>query len=119
MEYTPTERREPREWRELVVKSTVVPQRSARLRDRQDKMPCARLKRWKLRANAEIICDTGHQTILHTPAECKRGKGGDGEVEVTSLLTVCLFVGWLLNVPETCECISGTDLLRQFYVLPH
>ena len=30
-----------------------------------------------------------------------------------------LFVGWLLNVPETCECISGTDLLRQFYVLPH
>ena len=34
-------------------------------------------------------------------------------------LFVCLFVGWLLNVPATCECISGTDLLRQFYVLPH
>ena len=32
---------------------------------------------------------------------------------------VCLFVGWLLNVPATCECISGTDLLRQFYVLSH
>ena len=30
-----------------------------------------------------------------------------------------LFVGWLLNVPATCECILGTDLLRQFYVLPH
>ena len=30
-----------------------------------------------------------------------------------------LFAGWLLNVPATCECISGTDLLRQFYVLPH
>ena len=29
------------------------------------------------------------------------------------------FVGWLLNVRATCECISGTDLLRQFYVLPH
>ena len=28
-------------------------------------------------------------------------------------------VGWLLNVPATCECISGTDLLRQFYLLPH
>ena len=28
-----------------------------------------------------------------------------------------LFVGWLLNVPATCECISGTDLLRQFYLL--
>ena len=29
------------------------------------------------------------------------------------------FVCWLLNVPATCECISGTDLLRQLYVLPH
>ena len=29
------------------------------------------------------------------------------------------FVCRLLNVPATCECISGTDLLRQFYVLPH
>ena len=28
-------------------------------------------------------------------------------------------VCWLLNVPATGECISGTDLLRQFYVLPH
>ena len=28
-------------------------------------------------------------------------------------------IGWLLNVPSTCWCISGTDLLRQFYVLPH
>ena len=25
----------------------------------------------------------------------------------------------LLNVPATCQCISGMDLLRQFYVLPH
>ena len=25
----------------------------------------------------------------------------------------------LLNVPAKCQCISGTDLLRQFYVLPH
>ena len=31
----------------------------------------------------------------------------------------CLFVGCLLKVPATYECISGTDLLRQFYVLPH
>ena len=30
---------------------------------------------------------------------------------------ICLFVCWLLNVPATGECIS--DLLRQFYVLPH
>ena len=30
-----------------------------------------------------------------------------------------IVVCWLLNDPATCECISGTDLLRQFYVLPH
>ena len=35
------------------------------------------------------------------------------------IMIKCLFVGCLLNVPATCECISGTDLLRQFYVLPH
>ena len=29
------------------------------------------------------------------------------------------FVCLLLNVPATGYCISGTDLLRQFYVLPH
>ena len=28
-------------------------------------------------------------------------------------------VGWLFNVPAICECILGTDLLRQVYVLPH
>ena len=31
----------------------------------------------------------------------------------------CLLVGWLLKVQATGECISGTDLLRQLYVLPH
>ena len=30
------------------------------------------------------------------------------------VLVVCLFFGCL-----TCGCILGTDLLRQFYVLPH
>ena len=35
------------------------------------------------------------------------------------LHTRSIVVCWLLNVPATCECISGTDLLRQFYVLPH
>ena len=37
---------------------------------------------------------------------CVSGEGG---------LLVC----WLLNVQAICECISGTDLLRQFYVLSH
>ena len=27
-------------------------------------------------------------------------------------------VCWLLNFPATCKCISGTDLLRQVYMLP-
>ena len=34
-------------------------------------------------------------------------------------LSCCWLVTCLLNVPATCECISRTDLLRQFYVLPH
>ena len=38
---------------------------------------------------------------------------------ISFCVVVCLLVGWLLNVPATCECISGTDLHRQFYVLPH
>ena len=32
---------------------------------------------------------------------------------------ICSFVCWLFNVKPTSECISGTDLLRQVYVLPH
>ena len=38
------------------------------------------------------------------------------EWEPSDLLFV---VGWLLNIPATGKCISGTDLLRQFYVLSH
>ena len=40
--------------------------------------------------------------------------GGWGEGQLDGL-----FAWWLLNVPATGECISGTDLIRQFYVLPH
>ena len=39
------------------------------------------------------------------------GGGGGGDEGVV----VCC----LLNVPTTGEFISGTDLLKQFYVLPH
>ena len=28
-------------------------------------------------------------------------------------------VCWLLSIPPTCECISGTNLFRQLYLLPH
>ena len=34
--------------------------------------------------------------------------------DINDLLVACL-----LGVSATCECISGMDLLRQFYVLPH
>ena len=34
-------------------------------------------------------------------------------------LLVCWLVGWLFHVPTTCLCISGMDLLRQVYMLPH
>ena len=40
-------------------------------------------------------------------------------IEVGLFCLHSLFVCWLLNVPATGECISGTDLLRQLYVLPH
>ena len=35
------------------------------------------------------------------------------------ITAVCLFVCCLLNVQATCYCITGTDLLRRVYVLPH
>ena len=37
----------------------------------------------------------------------------------TPLSKPWIVVCWLLIVPAICECISGTDLHRQFYVLPH
>ena len=46
------------------------------------------------------------------------------KTDVVSCLSCVLYqymkdVCWLLNVPATCWCISGMDLLRQFYVLSH
>ena len=45
------------------------------------------------------------------------GRGGDLRCYI--VIYNVLFVGGVLNIPPTCKCISGTDLLRQFYVLPH
>ena len=42
-----------------------------------------------------------------------------GLVVKGAISQVAGLVGCLLNVPATCQCISGTDLHRQFYVLPH
>ena len=48
--------------------------------------------------------------------------GAETEAADQCLLVACLLnvpaTCWLLDVP-TCQCISGTDLHRQFYELPH
>ena len=49
---------------------------------------------------------------------CWRGRGKERE-DVLEGERNSLFLCWLHNVPATCECISGADLLKQFYVLPH
>ena len=46
-------------------------------------------------------------------------RGGNRESPMQDERDCLLFVGWLLNVPATGYCISGTDLLRQVHVLPH
>ena len=40
---------------------------------------------------------------------CEGGQGGSGQH---------IYDCWLLNLPPTSYCISGTDLLRQLYILP-
>ena len=71
--------------------------------------------------------DTGDIVVKSVEKNSAAGKAGllrgDTILEVRVLGLggggVCLFVCWLLNVPATCECISGMDLHRQFNVLPH
>ena len=53
---------------------------------------------------------------------CVCGGGGGVHVERGETASIVCSVGGvclLLNVPATGECISRTDLPRQFYVLPH
>ena len=57
------------------------------------------------------LSQTQHTTALAHPWRKTPMDKSTGGSEVV----VC----WLLNVPATGECISWTDLLRQFYVLPH
>ena len=54
-----------------------------------------------------------------SPSTALLGRQAWSGTQFFTYLTVVVVVGWLLNVPATCKCISGTDLLRQFYVLPH
>ena len=59
------------------------------------------------------------QQSLDRDTEKERERGGEGGGGVSRERERERVACWLLNVPATCECISGTDLLRQFYVLPH
>ena len=58
----------------------------------------------------------GREREREREREKERDRDGRGR---GCCLFVCLFVACLLNVPATCNCISGTDMLRQFYALPH
>ena len=53
-----------------------------------------------------LVCTTSAPRVLQ----------GSNKNGISSTAAAFLFVAcWLLNVPATCQCISGTDLLRQFY----
>ena len=63
--------------------------------------------------------DHGTGLCIHRGRTEAGGKSREGERGKGTGREGGLFVGWLLNVPATGECISGKELLRQFYALPH
>ena len=70
------------------------------------------------RPTRRSLVGTYCETYSKSPAWLDWGKRGSNPCLPFSrrlLFVACL----LLNVSATCEYISGTDLLRQFYVLPH
>ena len=87
-------------------------------------------------SHSSLHCSSGYATMDSTPtgSDDTIASGGGSSVVAwlwlwEELVSCGLFVGclksqqhasvWLLNVPATCKYISGMDLLRQFYVLPH
>ena len=88
---------------------------------------------WELKlGNKEGVKKKVLTSFLHTPVIFSDFQGnfkkilkvyGGGDMGLhrwcNAILSWQGFVCWLLNVPATCKCISGKDLLRQFYVLPH
>ena len=51
----------------------------------------------------------------HRDRDSERNSSGLANKQTHEYLFVC----WFLNDTATCQCISGTDLLRQLYVLSH
>ena len=58
-------------------------------------------------------------TTTTTTAPAAASKVQGRVAHTTKAMLSVVVVCWLLNVPPTCECISGTDVLKQFYLLPH
>ena len=82
---------------------------------------------WYIRCNTTGAYYMQH-VICHTYTEVGRGSSAthfDTDLMPFLFVSFCFVllnltdevVCWLLNVPATCQCFSGTDLLRQFYVL--
>ena len=67
-------------------------------------------------SNAHHKNCTSHHVVGRGPNVGGAGQHSGGKVaELCGFVVVC----WLLYVPATRSCISGTNLLRQFHVLPH
>ena len=64
-------------------------------------------------------CNTASACVSGLISCCSTSQQHPQYLSETDLSKQRQFVCWLLNIPATCKCISGTDLLRQFYVLPH
>ena len=87
--------------------------------------PCFESNPWgtaERRSGAHMGLSEHYHAILTTKSQhwSPEGKRGGERNRPTfhpprSGFVVC----WLLNAPTTGQCISGTDLHRQFYVLPH
>ena len=68
----------------------------------------------------KVLTETDQKTCTIRQSRLKFiDSGCDTSMSLSRRRKPTVVVCWLLNVPVTCECISGTDLLRQFYVLPH
>ena len=79
-------------------------------------------KNWFIKIRTQTVIERNWFIKIRTQTDRSRVLGfffGKRKVKPSPSDNNVVVVGWLLNVPATCECILGTDLLRQFYVLPH
>ena len=80
---------------------------------------CCHTEKKRCGSNFAVLLSHGSLTPCQPVPSLTLQSQAPDRVATAVLSRTRLLVGWLLNVPATCECISGTDLHRQFYVLPH